>query len=186
MTVDAILEAAAHILEVEGFDGYTTNAIAARAGVSIGSLYQYFPNKDAITAALVLADARQLHEDVHATARAAAGLGFQGQLGALIDVVVAHQLDRPMLARLIDVEEHRLATDPELEALHESVFRLVRELIEASGVDLPFDLESSTKDLFAMVHGMCDMAGMQGETDGGRLKARIMHAVLGYLQLRPS
>ncbi|MBR8500820.1 TetR/AcrR family transcriptional regulator, partial [Burkholderia cenocepacia] len=42
-TVDAIVEAAARILERDGFDGYTTNAVAALAGVSIGSLYQYFP-----------------------------------------------------------------------------------------------------------------------------------------------
>jgi AcrR family transcriptional regulator len=41
-TVGVILEAAAHILEQQGFEGYTTNSIAERAGVSIGSLYQYY------------------------------------------------------------------------------------------------------------------------------------------------
>lgn len=48
VTVDAILEAAAQIFEELGYAGATTNKIAARAGVSIGSLYQYYPNKDAI------------------------------------------------------------------------------------------------------------------------------------------
>ncbi len=52
-TVEVILEAAAHILERDGFAGYTTNAIAERAGASIGSLYQYFPNKDAITVTMI-------------------------------------------------------------------------------------------------------------------------------------
>ena len=51
-TVDAILFAAAHILKSEGFAHATTNRIAEKAGVSIGSLYQYFPNKEAIVAAL--------------------------------------------------------------------------------------------------------------------------------------
>lgn len=46
--VNTILEAAARILEKGGFDGLTTNAIAERAGISIGSLYEYFPNKEAI------------------------------------------------------------------------------------------------------------------------------------------
>ena len=78
-TVDAILEAAARILESEGFEGYTTNAIAKRAGVSIGSLYQYFPNKDAVTAALVMADAMQLHDNVYAAAEATAGQDFRMQ-----------------------------------------------------------------------------------------------------------
>lgn len=52
-TVDAILEAAARILERRGLDALTTNAVAALAGVSIGSLYQYFPGKAAILAELI-------------------------------------------------------------------------------------------------------------------------------------
>lgn len=47
-TCDAILTATAQILETQGEAALTTNAIAERAGVSVGSLYQYFPNKDAI------------------------------------------------------------------------------------------------------------------------------------------
>ncbi len=48
----AILQAAARVFEAEGRDAATTDRIAARAGVSVGSLYQYFPNKDALLAAL--------------------------------------------------------------------------------------------------------------------------------------
>ncbi len=52
-TVDAILQATAHILLSEGgYEGLSTNKVAARAGVSIGSLYQYFPSKEALVAAL--------------------------------------------------------------------------------------------------------------------------------------
>jgi AcrR family transcriptional regulator len=52
-TFEAIVEAAAHILSTEGPSRLTTNRVAKRAGVSIGSLYQYFPNKQAIVRALV-------------------------------------------------------------------------------------------------------------------------------------
>lgn len=52
-TVDAILEAAAHILVRDGYDALSTNRVAERAGVSIGSLYQYFPNKEALVGDLV-------------------------------------------------------------------------------------------------------------------------------------
>jgi AcrR family transcriptional regulator len=52
-TVEAILEAAAHVFEQHGYAAGTTNRIADRAGVSIGSLYQYFPNKDAIVVELM-------------------------------------------------------------------------------------------------------------------------------------
>ena len=52
MTVDCILDATAHILVNAGFHKLTTNAIAELAGVSIGSLYQYFPNKASLICAV--------------------------------------------------------------------------------------------------------------------------------------
>jgi AcrR family transcriptional regulator len=52
-TVQQIVEAAARVFEERGYAGATTNRIAERAGVSIGSLYQYFPNKESILAVLL-------------------------------------------------------------------------------------------------------------------------------------
>jgi AcrR family transcriptional regulator len=52
--IDAILDAAQQVLAEAGYQGATTNAIAARANTSIGSVYQFFPNKDAIMQALGL------------------------------------------------------------------------------------------------------------------------------------
>ena len=70
-TVDRILDAAARIFGTEGYQRTTTNHIAAEAEISIGSLYQYFPNKDALLVAL--AD-RHLDEASTALAGIAAGL----------------------------------------------------------------------------------------------------------------
>jgi AcrR family transcriptional regulator len=53
VTFEAIVEAAAHILREGGPHALTTNRVAVRAGVSIGSLYQYFPNKLAVVRALI-------------------------------------------------------------------------------------------------------------------------------------
>lgn len=52
-TRQRILAAAAHVFAEHGYAAGTTNRIAGRAGVSIGSLYQYFPNKDAVLRALM-------------------------------------------------------------------------------------------------------------------------------------
>ena len=52
-TVDAILEATSQVLRREGLEGCTTTKIAERAGVSVGTLYQYFPNKAAVYEALI-------------------------------------------------------------------------------------------------------------------------------------
>ena len=52
-TIDTLIEAAARILASEGEAGFTTNRVAERAGFSIGTLYQYFPSKEAIIVAMV-------------------------------------------------------------------------------------------------------------------------------------
>lgn len=52
-TVAIVLEAAAQVLQREGYARATTNRIAEVAGVSVGTIYQYFPNKDAIFDALI-------------------------------------------------------------------------------------------------------------------------------------
>jgi len=57
--VDALLEATARVLVKEGYDRASTNRIADVAGVSIGSLYQYVPGKEALVAAVI---DRHMHE----------------------------------------------------------------------------------------------------------------------------
>jgi len=52
-TYDAILDAAAQVLAIEGYPASTTNKIADKAGASIGSVYEYFPSKESIFAALI-------------------------------------------------------------------------------------------------------------------------------------
>lgn len=66
LTRQRILTAAAHIFAEHGYAAGTTNRIAERAGLSIGSLYQYFPNKDAILAELLM---RHLDEGSAVTER---------------------------------------------------------------------------------------------------------------------
>jgi AcrR family transcriptional regulator len=62
--MERILDAADAVIARAGFDGATTNAIARRARTAIGSLYQFFPNKDAVLAALCERHLQRLH-DLH-------------------------------------------------------------------------------------------------------------------------
>jgi AcrR family transcriptional regulator len=73
-TIDVVLEAAIQLLETSGPAGFNTNAVAARAGVSIGTLYRYFPDKQAILAAL----ARREMQAVNATVTASLAHGAPG------------------------------------------------------------------------------------------------------------
>jgi AcrR family transcriptional regulator len=177
-TVEAILEAAARILETSGLPGYTTNAVAERAGVSVGSLYQYFPNRDALTAALIERESVPLLEDIEAAAGAAT---CEAGLLAMVHAAVTYQMRRPALARVLDFEERRLPLDERDARVGERIHAaLVRSLGLADAPQLD-DRDTAAHDVFAMVHGMVDAAGERGETDADALEARVRRAVIGYL-----
>lgn len=180
-TVAAILEAAARILERDGLDAFTTNAVAAKAGVSIGSLYQYFPGKDALTAALIAEDSRVFREKL---ARAALGAGgtLEDEAAQLIDVAVAHQMARPALARILDFEERRLMLGGEDVTQQREIGALVASALKRHRARLAgLDLDIAAGDLAAITRSLTDEAGARGETDAGALKRRVLRAVLGYL-----
>ncbi|WP_409421004.1 TetR/AcrR family transcriptional regulator [Pseudaeromonas sp. ZJS20] len=79
------MQAATYILTEAGWAGLTTNAIAARAGVNIGSLYQFFPNKEAVIAELQRRHAVAIHEELRQTL---AGLPEHPSLTEVLTVLV--------------------------------------------------------------------------------------------------
>lgn len=174
-TVEALLEAAAQVLETEGLAGFNTNAVARRAGASIGSLYQYFPSKDALTLALLL------REDAafYAAASAQAALpDWRAALSGFIEVCARQQLTRPNLALLLDQQEER----PEFRAARGDKFSfhtLLADILSKPGA--PAHREIAPADLLALMRGMTDAAGARGERDVDDLARRISAAVFGYL-----
>lgn len=116
-TMEAIVRAAARVLVRRGYAGTTTNHIAADAGVSIGSLYEYFPSKEAIVVALV-----HRHLDA-AEAMLAASFGeaspsvlsrpLEATVRAVVEVMLALHEDDPKLHRVLSEEAPRV---PELRA----------------------------------------------------------------------
>ncbi|MBS0519968.1 MAG: TetR/AcrR family transcriptional regulator [Proteobacteria bacterium] len=87
-TVAAILEAAAQILEAGGLAAFTTNAVAERAGVSIGTLYQYFADKNAVLCALAEREMNAVFLRVAEALRGDVGLAADGRVRAMIRAIV--------------------------------------------------------------------------------------------------
>lgn len=173
-----MLEAAAQILESQGIGAFNTNLVAERAGVSIGSLYQYFPGKDALLVALMRREKARFGEDA-AVARDAPG--GHAALAHLVAAAVRHQLQRPELARLIDIEEERPEVRREVESA--SDFRaLLRATLDRPDLPPPADPATATDDLAAIVRLLVDAAGARGESDATRLEHRVLGALLGYLE----
>jgi AcrR family transcriptional regulator len=181
-TVAAVLEAAARILEERGFAGYTTNAVAERAGVSIGSLYQYFPGKDALTVALIERETATLLADVAAIPKK---LELEARLGRMVQAAVAHQMRRPVLAVLLDFEERRLPLGAQNERVADQIHRMLSEALADAGLPADGDCELAARDLLAITKGMVDAAGERGDTDAGALERRVTRALHGYLGIGP-
>lgn len=176
-TYACILEAAAQVIEQHGIGAFNTNAVAERAGVSIGSLYQYFPGKDALVIALMRREKERFGQDAAAALDAHDG---RAALVHLVGAAVRHQFERPELARLLDVEEAR--PEAEREVKKASNYReLLRATLDRPDLPQQPDPEVATDHLAAMVRLLVDDAGARGESDTARLERRLLGAMLGYL-----
>jgi AcrR family transcriptional regulator len=96
-TVEVILRATAHILARQGTQGLTTNRVAAKAGVSIGSLYQYFPDKDALVAEIRRRYEEAFRDRLIALARDLDGLRLRDAIARCVRELIALHAEDPRL-----------------------------------------------------------------------------------------
>ncbi|WP_405697349.1 TetR/AcrR family transcriptional regulator [Streptomyces sp. NBC_01185] len=109
LTRERILTAAAHVFAEYGYAAGTTNRIAERARMSIGSLYQYFPNKDAVLAELLV---RHLDRSTWTEADQldlSAG-GLETMVRTLVRDAIDNHRDDPQLLRIM-IEEATLSQE---------------------------------------------------------------------------
>lgn len=131
--MDAIVEAAAQVFERYGYAAGSTNRIAERAGVSIGSVYQYFPNKDAILVALARRHlATGVAELMPHLQRLGEGEPWDVVLPDVVEAMVSMHAVAPMLHRSL-FEETRLPQPvrDELEALEDALVDVAATAIAA-------------------------------------------------------
>ena len=176
-TVKVILEASARILESDGLHGFNTNAIAARAGVSIGSLYQYFPNKDAIVLALIGSFEETLHDAVLRAVQGGRGQELKPRLRLLVRALVTVHYGRPRLNRVLEAEEERLGSGADSAAFHESVLQLLRD--HQNEVAVPIS-RATERVVIAILRALVDL-GLASGAGPRSTEQRAMRAVCGYL-----
>jgi len=144
-TVDSILEATARVLKHDGFDGLTTNAVAAKAGVSIGSLYQYFPNKEALVATLVARHNREMLQLLRDALEKVASRDLATTMRELVRATVDAHLVDPALHRIFAEQVPRMGQLAKIEALQRETFLLIRAYLEERRDEISVrDLDSAT------------------------------------------
>lgn len=91
LRVERMLDAAAGLLDELGTEGLTTSAIARAAGVSVGSLYQFFPDKHAVVEALARRSFARFSEQLESVRRTS----WEDAVDAVVDLYVAFSRDEP-------------------------------------------------------------------------------------------
>jgi len=135
-TVDALIAATARILVREGFDRASTNRIADLAGVSIGSLYQYFPSKESLVAAVIDRHNQQLMRVVRSALAEVATLPLEDAVRKLVAIAIkAHRLD-PKLHRVLAEQIPRTGRLEHVEVFNRENYALFRAYLESHSDEL--------------------------------------------------
>ena len=183
-TFDAIVDAAAHILREAGYEALTTNRAAERAGVSIGSLYQYFPNKAAILAELSRRHEVELERGMTDIIARADAMSLEEVITALIeDNARAHSHD-PALHRVLFEETPSLGPNDWRDGFAQRAVDMVIALLErrraeVTVTDLPLAALVVAQSVEAVIHG----AALRGDPrlTSGEITAQTTRLVLNYL-----
>ncbi len=184
-TVEAVLSAAAHILEDRGLKGFNTNAVAVRAGVSIGSLYQYFPSKDAILVALMEQGLAVFSETLAEAIDGAPGDSLGEDLKFMLQMGLVSHLRRPNLVKLLEDEFQRLEGHINKASSHIAVRAAMIRLLGRYGNRIHIDnIEIAAQDIGAIAKTLMSAAGERGDTDWDTVIDRIVRAMLGYLDAK--
>ena len=182
--VATILEATARVLARRGWAKFTTNEVAAVAGISVGSLYQYFPNKLALAEAL-----RECHLDEVLAAlpepgRGAERVSLARRVARLVEgVIAAHSVD-PALHRIL-LGEVPLVDRSVHEAFEVAYRQRYLGVIQASpgARDEARDAMAAAV-LAAAVEGVVHAAARTGTLASPLLPRELEHLVQGYLRER--
>lgn len=184
MTVEAILEAAARILSNDGYAAMSTNRVADLAGVSVGSLYQYFPNKDAIVTALHERHGRQIHELLDVALAETAGQDLHTAIAALVRAALRGHLLDPELHRVLEAELPFFDMPASESKDHLGVHARIRALLGAHRNEIaPRHLDLATYMLITTVQALVHAAVIEPPAafSIAQLEASIIDMVTGYL-----
>jgi AcrR family transcriptional regulator len=188
VTVDTLLEATARVLVKEGYERASTNRIAAVAGVSVGSLYQYFPGKEALIEALIGRHTQELSQVVRAAMARVVSSPLEVAVRELVAAAVAaHSID-PKLHRVLAEEVPRTGRFANITAVERSAREFVRAYLEGHRTQITVaDLDLAAFTLVTTIEALTHSAVLHrpellahGKTDG--YVDEVTRLALAYLR----
>jgi AcrR family transcriptional regulator len=188
LTVDALLEATTRVLVKEGFDKASTNRIAEQAGVSIGSLYQYYPSKEALVAAVIERHSQEIARVVRGAMEEVASEPLDKGVRRLVAVAVeAHRID-PKLHRVLAEQIPRTGRFKGVEPFNRESYDFFMVYLEAHRAELrEMDLGLAAFMCVTAIEALAHTAvlhcsDMLADKALGSLIDETTRLIIGYLQ----
>jgi len=184
VTIDAIFEATIQVLLANGLQAITAVQIAERAGVSVGSLYQYFPNKSALLAAVVQ---RHVGEVVDATiqaCRSAHGNSIREMCAAMMSAFVDAKTRRPEVSRALylpsaAVNADAIVREESIRCAH-AVEQMLLTARDASFTQAQMVSRMLIGSIVAPTRAVIEAGGDHGDFEN--LKLHLTALTVGYLR----
>lgn len=187
MTVEAILQAAILTLKRRGLHGFNTNIVAETAGISVGSLYQYFPSKDAILTTLIRTMRREMRDAMTLAVTQAKTGEIRHDAAVFIEASLRHHLDHADIVSVLEQAEADLPLDTETLALKAEMRQLVIALLTRCEIA---DAETCADDLITISHALSEKILQDEGGHFDEIARRLKRAVFGCLadveQTRPT
>jgi AcrR family transcriptional regulator len=184
LMVEAILEATTHILTEEGYDKANTNRIAERAGISIGSLYQYFPNKESLIAALIEQHSDEIAQLIESKLKALSDAPLEIAIPALIKAVIAAHAINPCLHQVLSEEIPRSERSQQVQKADEHIGELLRAYLARWNDRIrPQNLEMTVFILKRTIESLCHSAVIEKPdfVNNHQFEQEVANLVLIYL-----
>jgi AcrR family transcriptional regulator len=185
-TVAAILEATTHILVEEGYAKTNTNRIAERAGISIGSLYQYFPNKQALMTALIDQHSQEMAELVQTKLNLLFDSPPEIVVPALVNAAIAAHTINPRLHQVLSEEIPRSGRSPQMQQADESIAKLLRAYLNHwRDLIQPQNIEMTVFMLSRTVESLCHAAVIEQPNFSidSQFEREVSRMLLSYLRV---
>lgn len=186
-TVNAIVDAAARVLVAGGYGAFTTNRVAARAGVSVGSLYQYFPNKEALLAELKARHVADLERGLDTVMATIGDEPLADIVTAVIAANVAAHLVDPELHRVLSAEVPQLGTTDAATAFEQRTVARVHALLTSRRHEIAVrNLDLATYLVVRTVEATIHEAVVERPADlaSGAIAREVTRLLLNYLTVR--
>ena len=181
--MDAILDATARILVNDGYDRLTTNQVARVAGVSVGSLYQYFPNKESLVREVFARHARGMLAMLAGAAGDLVGVPLEKAVRSYVHAMTVAYQANDALDRVLMQQALHLGVD-HLQEVHDQAVAVVRLWLEQhKGSILPTDLDTAAVVLVTACEAINHAPALRGQKNDHRnFETEMGNLILRYLR----